>query len=113
MQLGVNNLAPFLFTKMLLPALRNAVKEKGKGGARIVWTSSSMAELSSPQGGVDMGNLDYKVDKKAWEKYGTSKAGNVLHAKEFARREGGEGIISVVSFTSFIHLDAELAISPL
>jgi hypothetical protein len=43
-----------------------------------------------------MGNLDYKTDKTAWHKYAVSKAGNVLHSKEFAKRYGGDGLISVV-----------------
>ena len=58
---------------------------------------SSAVDLLSPQGGVNIDNLDYKVDKKPFEKYGVSKAGNVLHAKEFERRCGTDGIVSVVS----------------
>ena len=53
--------------------------------------------MFSPKNGVDMENLDYEKDQSAWHKYGVSKAGNVLHASEFARRFGGQGIVSVVS----------------
>ena len=43
-----------------------------------------------------MSNLDYKKDQGAWHKYGVSKAGNILHAKEFARRYKDQGVISIV-----------------
>ena len=69
---------------------------------RVVWTSSNAAELFAPKGGVVLGNLDYGEEKGQWYKYGVSKAGNVYHASEFARRFGGEGIVSVVSTCSFI-----------
>jgi len=95
LQIGTNNFAPFLFTKFLAPLLRATAKTSAPGAVRVVWTSSSMAEASSPTGGVDLNNLDYKVDKAVWHKYGVSKAGNILHAKEFAKRFGGEGIVSV------------------
>jgi retinol dehydrogenase-12 len=96
LQLGTNNVAPFLFTKLLTPILTKTAKEAPPGSVRVVWVSSSAAEGFSPKGGVDMGNLDYKKDKATWHKYGVSKAGNVLHAKEYARRFGGEGILSLV-----------------
>lgn len=43
-----------------------------------------------------MSNLDYHVDKSAATKYGISTVGNIFHSSEFARRYGGEGIISVM-----------------
>jgi len=95
LQLGTNCVAPFLFTKLLTPILLKTAKETKPGEVRVVWVSSSAADLMSPKGGVDMSNLDYKVDKSAFFKYGTSKAGNVLHATEFARHYGKDGIISV------------------
>ena len=42
-----------------------------------------------------MQNLDYKSEKAGMTKYGVSKAGNYLHAMEFGRRFGGEGVLSV------------------
>lgn len=95
-QLGTNNVAPFLFTKLLLPVLARTAKQAPANSVRVVWVSSSAAEHLSPKGGIDFDNLDYKTDKGPWPKYGVSKAGNVLHAAEFAKRTGAEGIISVV-----------------
>ena len=97
MQLGTNNLAPFLFTKLLTPTLIKTAKVSPPGTVRVVWVSSSIAEGFSPKNGVDMDNLDYKTDKSAWRKYGMSKAGNILHSKEYAKRHGSNGVISVVS----------------
>jgi retinol dehydrogenase-12 len=102
LQLGTNNLAPWLFTQLLLPRLVESAKELGPGNVRVVWVSSSMADISSPRGGVDMANLNYAVDTSSWTKYSTSKAGNILHAKEFARLYGKEGIVSVVSSSSMM-----------
>ena len=79
---------------------------------RVVWTSSNGAEVFSPKNGVVMENLDYKEEKGAWHKYGVSKAGNIFHASEFARRFGGEGIVSVVStYSSINRLKLELGVA--
>ena len=79
---------------------------------RVVWTSSNAAELFAPREGVEMGNLDYGEEKGAWHKYGVSKAGNVYHASEFARRYGGEGIVSVVSNEFINGLKSESRVFP-
>ena len=102
LQLGTNNLAPFLFTKLLTPILIKTAKLEPPGTVRVVWTSSSAAEVGSPKNGVDMSNLNYAVDKPAWHKYGVSKAGNILHSKEFANRYAGDGLISVVCCLLFL-----------
>ncbi|PQE25032.1 hypothetical protein CJF31_00005859 [Rutstroemia sp. NJR-2017a BVV2] len=96
LQLGTNCIAPFLLTKLLTPVLqRTAEKEKEKGAVRVVWVSSSAAEVGSPVGGVDLGNLDYRVDVGKETKYAVSKAGNWYHAVEFARRYRESGVVSV------------------
>lgn len=95
-QLGTNNVAPFLFTKLLTPILVETAKTNSPGSVRVVWVSSSAAAFA-PKGGLELDNLDYKKDKSAGAKYAVSKGGNVLHATEFANRYGKDGIISVVS----------------
>lgn len=70
-------------------------KTAATSSVRVVWVSSNSAEISSPQNGIDMANLDYHIDKNAATKCGTSKASDILHSSESARRYGGEGIISV------------------
>lgn len=50
---------------------------------------------------MDVDNLDYKVDKTQQVKYGISKAGNALHAMEYAKRYKKDGIVSIVSCSQF------------
>lgn len=97
LQLGTNCVAPFLFTKLLTPLLAETAKTSPAGSVRVIWVASSALDLMSPKGGVDLDNLDYKKDKSAPSKYGTSKAGNYLHSCEYAKRHRGDGIVSVVS----------------
>jgi NAD(P)-dependent dehydrogenase (short-subunit alcohol dehydrogenase family) len=97
LQIGTNNIAPFLFTKLLTPLLIKTAKTAPKGSVRVVWVSSIIAELLSPKNGIEMDNLDYKTDKQVLHKYGVSKAGNWYHATEFAKLYRADGITSVVS----------------
>lgn len=95
LQLGTNNIAPFLFTKLLTPTLVHTAKTAPPSSVRVVWVSSSVAEVNSPIGGVEMDNLDYNREQSPQMKYGISKAGNALHAMEFAKRHRADGIVSV------------------
>ncbi len=96
LQIGTNNLAPFLFTKFLTPLLIQTAKASPPGSVRVVWVSSRVAESVAPKGGVDMSKLDGN-DKSVSMYYGLSKGGNILHNKEYAKRFGHEGVLSVVS----------------
>lgn len=93
--LGVNTIGTFAFTKLLTPILVSTSKKEG--ASRVVWVSSSGAELLGEKSvGIDMSNLDYKKkDRPYLEKYGVSKAGNWLHGVEFAKRYKAEGVISI------------------
>lgn len=96
LQLGVNNVGTFLFTKLLTPILAATAKTERPGTVRVVWVSSSAAEAPlSPKGGVVMDNLDYHKDMGWLAKYAISKAGNYLHGSEFAKRHRADGIVSV------------------
>ncbi|KAJ9360160.1 hypothetical protein C8Q69DRAFT_466861 [Paecilomyces variotii] len=94
LQLGTNNIGHFLFTHFLRPVLKQTAESSPKGSVRVVWVSSSMAEIA-PKPAIDFSNMDYHRDENQWRKYARSKAGNVLHACEFARQVKKEGIISV------------------
>ena len=95
LQLGTNCLAPFLFTHFLRPVLVETAKTAPPNTVRVVWVSSSAAEFA-PKPPIDFSNMDYHIDEGIWNKYMRSKAGNVLHAAEFARRVKNEGVISLV-----------------
>jgi len=96
LQLGTNNIGHFLFTKLLHPVLAETAKTAPSNSVRVVWVSSTAAELA-PNPPIVFENIDYKKkDEGAWMKYNRSKAGNVIHGAEFARRAKDEGIVSVV-----------------
>jgi len=62
MQLGVNTLAPYLFTTLLTPSLVRTTKTTPCGWTRVVWISSPAAYLFSTPGGLDVTKLDYKKE---------------------------------------------------
>ncbi|KAG8528068.1 uncharacterized protein KY384_006984 [Bacidia gigantensis] len=94
LQMGTNCLGPFLFTKLLTPLLVETAMQSGSS-TRVVWVSSSAAEIFGPKGGVDLKALQSGQESKSdWRAYGESKAGNVLYAKEFARRFKDNNVIS-------------------
>ena len=97
LQHGTNVLAHFLFTKLLTPILVKTAAERPKGTVRVVWVSSSAA-MMAPKQPVAWENMNYeKKDESSWVKYARSKAGNVIHGAEFARRVKDAGVVSIVS----------------
>lgn len=98
LQQGVNNVGPFLLTKLLTPVLTATAKKAEPGSVRVVWVSSSAAEMIPivPTGGVDMDEIDKRTEKSNFACYALSKAGNYLHGVEYAKRyTGSAGILSV------------------
>ncbi|KAK7417466.1 short-chain alcohol dehydrogenase [Neonectria punicea] len=96
LQLGVNNIGTFMFTKLLIPTLVTTAKIEDPGTVRVVWVASSAAESPPvPNGGVDMGEIANRLEKGVFTSYALSKAGNYLHAAEMAKRFKEEGIVSV------------------
>ncbi|KAH8682683.1 hypothetical protein BX600DRAFT_506253 [Xylariales sp. PMI_506] len=106
LQLGVNNVGTFMFTRLLTPALARTAKTSPAGTVRVVWVSSSAAEGLSVKNGIQLDNLDYHKEAGQMTKYGISKAGNYYHATEFAKRHAQDGIIS--SPVNPGNLDSEL-----
>ncbi|KAK0385885.1 hypothetical protein NLU13_7062 [Sarocladium strictum] len=97
-QLGVNVMGPFLLTKLLTPTLVETARrtESAAASVRVVWVSSSGAELLGEEGvGLPLDNLDYHVPRTAMQRYGLSKAGSWLHGVEFARRYRAQGVVSI------------------
>lgn len=105
--IGVNCVAPLLFTQALLPQLRAAASASPPGAVRVVWTSSLIVDKFAPPGGVDLEVLD-RINaagtgaELASRDYAASKAGNWLLGAEGARRWGqesspgkGDAIVSV------------------
>ncbi|EJD04808.1 NAD-binding protein [Fomitiporia mediterranea MF3/22] len=96
LQFGTNVLGHFYFTQLLIPVLLETAKSSPDSHVRVVTTSSlgHMMHVSS--------NIRYDTlrDSPARKKLGTmnlyaqSKFGNVLIARELARRYGDQGIVS-------------------
>ncbi|KAJ5723840.1 NAD(P)-binding protein [Penicillium malachiteum] len=94
LQLATNCLGPFLLTTLLRPLLENASKTAQPGTVRAIWTSSQVVEFSSPPEGMIMTQLT-NPPKDPVVNYTNSKLGNWFLAAEMARRDGGNGILSV------------------
>jgi retinol dehydrogenase-12 len=93
LQLGVNCIGAFAFTKHLTPILVSTAKTSPINSVRVVWVSSSAALAVSPKD--FMGSLPQIDDKSSMTQYFTSKLGNYLHATEFARRHKADGVLSI------------------
>jgi NAD(P)-dependent dehydrogenase (short-subunit alcohol dehydrogenase family) len=96
LQLGTNVLGHFLFVRFLTPILRQTAETAPRHTVRVVWVSSMAADFA-PCPAIDFNNMDYHKDESISQKYGRSKAGNLLHAAEFARLQKNAGIVSTVS----------------
>ncbi|KAF5562480.1 hypothetical protein FPHYL_5674 [Fusarium phyllophilum] len=76
LQIGVNNLAPFLFTRFLHPILAATAQIAPKNSVRVIWVSSNAAD-GAPTPAIDFTNMDYYKEEGIWPK------------------TAGEGIISI------------------
>ncbi|KAI0427936.1 short-chain dehydrogenase [Xylaria sp. FL1042] len=96
LQLGVNGVGTFLFTRCLNPILAATASSAPPNSVRVVWVSSSAAD-TAPRPALDFSNMDYKREEGQWQKYERSKAGNILHSCEAARRSerNGDGVLHV------------------
>jgi NAD(P)-dependent dehydrogenase (short-subunit alcohol dehydrogenase family) len=79
---AVNHLAPFLFTRELLPLLRAGAP------SRIV-TIASAAEATGP---IDFDDLQSEKNYRGFRVYGKTKLMNVLFTYELAARLAGTGV---------------------
>ncbi|VDB84625.1 unnamed protein product [Peniophora sp. CBMAI 1063] len=86
MQVGTNVIGHYFFTTLLLPALEAAAVNGEK--ARVVNVSSTAAYLASDFYFDSARDGPERKKRMTWDMYNTSKLGNVLFAREFARRYG-------------------------
>lgn len=93
LQFGTNVVGHWLLTRKLLPALEKASKEDGTK-SRVVFTSSSAADVFSPKGGVDYDSLKKGPDGKNvskmsnWGLYGQVR-GDTLSNRNVCESIGG------------------------
>ncbi|KAF4625235.1 hypothetical protein G7Y89_g12934 [Cudoniella acicularis] len=90
--MGINCVATLLFTNLLVPQLRAASTESP---SRVVWTSTFMVEGGTLVNGIDPSLLE-EVTTDGMKNYAISKGGAWMLCREFARRYGRNGIVSVM-----------------
>ncbi|KAM0430104.1 hypothetical protein ACHAPT_006110 [Fusarium lateritium] len=94
--LGVNSLGTFMFTKLLTPKLIETAKSEPADTVRVIWVSSSGAEILGEKSvGIHLDNLDYHIEKSEMYKYAISKVGNYLHGVEYGKRHRFDGVVSI------------------
>lgn len=91
---AINHLAPFLFTNLLLPALKAAAP------SRIVLVSSNAHR--APTFDLDDVNFERRPYDH-WSAYAQSKRASVLHAVALAKRLEGTGVTAYVLHPGVIH----------
>ncbi len=84
MQFGVNHLAHFLLTDLLMPALLAA------GQPRVI----NIASLLHHIGKIDFASFRGETPYGAFKAYGQSKLCNVLFTRELARRHQNDGLVT-------------------
>jgi retinol dehydrogenase-12 len=96
-QFGTMVLGHFYFNKLLLPVLM-ATSEKEGRPSRIIVTSSIAARLITQQPAIAFDALkDGPVRRKGSTitYYLQAKLGNLVYAKEMAKRYGNKGVITI------------------
>ncbi|PRB72236.1 short-chain dehydrogenase [Arthrobacter sp. MYb213] len=81
----VNHLAPFLLTRLLMPALI-------AGGATVIQTASVAARIF---GRLDLDDLQNAADFAPQKAYGNAKLANILFTQELQHRFGTHGVTAV------------------
>ncbi|KAL3440913.1 retinol dehydrogenase [Aspergillus insuetus] len=85
MQIAVNYIGHFLFTK-LLPTIQQTGESSDIETVRIVNVSSDGHAKLAPKEGIVFSDIKMKDNFSVWARYGHSKLANVLHSKELAKR---------------------------
>ncbi|KAF2726467.1 short-chain dehydrogenase [Polyplosphaeria fusca] len=95
LQMGTNCVGPFLFTKLLTPILAETAKTEPTGSVRVVWLSSSGAEMV-PKGGIRFDDLNNTTKRLGpLYQYAATKCGNYYQSTEYAKRYRSDNIVSV------------------
>jgi NAD(P)-dependent dehydrogenase (short-subunit alcohol dehydrogenase family) len=94
--MGINCLAPFLLTKLLLPVLQKTASINPGPSTRVIFLGSGLVDMASPPGGVPLAELTPgNQSKDPARNYTISKIANWFLASEFDRRVRDDGIICI------------------
>ncbi|EGU78895.1 hypothetical protein FOXB_10587 [Fusarium oxysporum f. sp. conglutinans Fo5176] len=95
-QMGINCLAPYLLTKLLLSVLKQTASSNPGPSTRVIFTGSGVMDMMAPPGGIPLAELTPgKQSKDPTHNYTISKTGNWFLASEFDRRVRSDGIICI------------------
>ncbi|KAG9231632.1 hypothetical protein BJ875DRAFT_429425 [Amylocarpus encephaloides] len=101
-QLGINALGPFLLQHFLTPLIlaTAAFPSTPAFSTRVIFVSSSGHRAAPKPDGVNWSDINLSSTTKAElsatiERYGQSKAMNVMHAHELARKYHSKGVMSL------------------
>lgn len=96
LNLGVNWIATFLFTKLLTPLLAQAAKSEPAGLVRVTWPSSFATEMyGETNEGIDIDTISDIINKPTTLRYGISKTGAWELGVEYAKQHAADGIVSI------------------
>ncbi|KAM0325594.1 hypothetical protein ACHAPQ_007994 [Fusarium lateritium] len=94
--MGINCLAPFLLTKLLLPVLKHTASINPGPSTRVIFLGSGMVDMASPPGGVPLAELKPgNQSKDPARNYTISKTANWFLASEFDRRVRADGVVCI------------------
>ncbi|KAM0350994.1 hypothetical protein ACHAPU_002772 [Fusarium lateritium] len=94
--IGINCLAPFLLTKLLLPILKQTAKSNPGPSTRVIFTGSGIMDMMAPPGGVPLAELTPgNQSKDPTRNYTISKTANWFLASEFDRRVRNDGVLCI------------------
>jgi NAD(P)-dependent dehydrogenase (short-subunit alcohol dehydrogenase family) len=108
---AANHLAPFLLTKKLMPRLKAAAAGSAPGAVRVIGVSSTGHEHCPA---IKWDDLTFAHDFVGGSAYCHAKLATILFARELARREGPDGVVShamhpgVVDSNFASHCDAPM-----
>ncbi|KAL4725775.1 hypothetical protein ACLX1H_006449 [Fusarium chlamydosporum] len=101
-QFQTNYVSHWLLTYQLLPLFTATAMASPPGTVRIVNVTSDGHSLFAPSEGIKFDDINMEV-AGSMTRYGQSKLGNVLHAKELNRRYGpGSGVEGAI-WTAAVH----------
>lgn len=87
-QFGTNHVGHFLLTKLLLPTLLKTTTKQSDADVRVVTVASAANSMAPATHGLyeAMTSTETLLGLSTWQRYGISKAANILFASELARR---------------------------
>lgn len=95
LQFATNCLGPQLFTKFLMPILRETSASAPANSVRVLWAASLGITVLSPQGGVQFDAAGKLKSFSQNSNYGQTKVGNVLLAIKFQELLKDAGVVSI------------------